>query len=66
MRLINVVEEDEVLLRQFADELRHGEPVRLPDVVQQAEGVVLDHHGVRVDGFLSFVHPTLNNIETWI
>ena len=52
------------LLCQLADKLGNGEPVSLPDVVEQAESVILDHNGVRVNGLLSFVHPTLDDFKT--
>ena len=49
---------------EFGDHLRDGEAVVFADVVEEAHGVVLDHHVVRGESFLNFVHPSLHYIST--
>ena len=53
------------LLGQLADELGDCQSVGLPDVVEQAEGVVLHHHGVGIDRLLGLVHPALDHLKAW-
>lgn len=48
------------LLHEFVD----GELVMFADVVEQAEGVVLHHHIIRVHSFLRLIHPPFNHIHT--
>ena len=51
------------MLGELADQLGDGQLVGLADVVEHAEGVVLNHDVVGADGLLRLVHPPLHNVK---
>lgn len=48
----------------FGDHLGDGQSVVLAEVVEEAQGMVLDHHAVRGGGLLYLIHPALHYLTT--